>query len=182
MIPGEQVRLRAVERADLPEFQAWLNDPEVLEGLALYLPLSSADEERWFERMMERPPEERPMAIEVREGEKWELAGNAGLFNLEWTNRSAEFAIFIGDKAKWGKGHGTAAVQLILRHAFNTLNLNRVFLRVYASNPRARRSYEKAGFVLEGTLREALFRGGRYIDIHVMSVLRSEWRSRQEGK
>jgi len=182
VIPGKRVRLRAVERADLPKYQAWLNDPEVTEGLALYLPLSTADEEKWFDDMLQRAAEERPLAIEIRAGDTWQLVGNAGLFNLHWTNRSAEFGIFIGDKSNWNKGYGTEALHLILRHAFNTLNLNRVYLQVYSSNPRARRSYEKAGFVHEGTLRQALFRGGQYIDVHVMSVLRSEWCASQEGQ
>ena len=69
----------------------------------------------------------------------------------------------------------------MLQHGFETLNLHRIYLRVYSTNPRARRSYEKAGFVLEGTLREAVYRHGKYADIHVMSVLRSEW-SAAEGK
>lgn len=182
MILGKRVRLRALERADLPKFQEWLNDPEVTEGLTLYLPLSAVDEEKWFDGVMQGEPEQRPLAIEIQNGNAWQLAGNTGLFNLEWTNRSAEFGIFIGDKSNWNKGYGTEALQLILRHAFNTLNLNRVYLRVYASNPRARRSYEKAGFLLEGTLRQALFRHGRYIDVNVMSVLRADWMKSQEGQ
>jgi len=64
---------------------------------------------------------------------------------------------------------------LLLRHGFLTLNLNRVFLRVFETNPRAIRSYEKAGFIHEGRLRQAEFRDGQYVDILLMSVLRSEW-------
>ena len=181
MIPGKRVRLRAVERTDLPKFKEWLNDPEVTEGLSLYLPLSTADEEKWFETVMQDDPAQRPLAIEIQNGDNWQLAGNTGLFHLEWTNRSAEFGMFIGEKSIWSQGYGTEALELILQHAFHTLNLNRVYLRVFVSNPRARRSYEKAGFVLEGTLRQALFRHGQYVDVNVMSVLRSEWKGPREG-
>jgi RimJ/RimL family protein N-acetyltransferase len=181
MIYGERIRLRGVERSDLPQFQEWLNDPEVIEGLATYLPLSMADEEQWFEGMSKRDTVEKPMAIEVKEDNGWRLIGNAGLFNLEWMPRSAELGIFIGEKAFWNKGYGTETVCLLLRHGFETLNLNRIFLQVYSTNTRARRSYEKAGFVLEGTLREAVYRQGKYADMHVMSVLRSEW-SAAEGR
>jgi RimJ/RimL family protein N-acetyltransferase len=181
VILGKRVRLRAVERADLPKFQEWLNDPEVIEGLLHYLPLSMADEEKWFEALMQREPEQKPLAIEILEGESWQLAGDTGLFNIEWTTRSAEFGIFIGDKSRWNQGYGTEALQLILRHGFNTLNLNRIYLRVFTSNPRAKRSYEKAGFILEGTLRQAAFRGGKYIDVYMMSIIRSEWTGIREG-
>jgi diamine N-acetyltransferase len=182
VIPGSRVRLRAMEKLDLPRFQEWLNDPEVTDGLATSLPISAADEEKWFADVTERQAEERPLSIDVRDGHEWKLVGNTVLFHLEWTSRSAEFGIFIGDKSEWNKGYGTEVLGLILKHAFETLNLNRVYLRVFATNPRARRSYEKAGFMLEGTLRQAMFRHGRYIDVHVMSILRSEWQALQEGK
>lgn len=180
MICGKRVRLRAVERGDLPKCHEWLNDPEVTEGLSLYLPLSMTDEEKWFEKSMEAEPAQRPLAIEIQNGQAWQLIGTTGLFNLEWTNRCAEFGIFIGDTTRWDKGYGTEALQLILEHGFNTLNLNRIYLRVFATNARAQHSYQKAGFVLEGTMRDGIYRRGKYIDIRIMSVLRSEWGVRQE--
>jgi len=67
MITGERIRLRAVEREDLPFFVEWLNDPEVVKGLVINFPLSTIDEERWFEKVSDLPPEEKPLAIEIRE-------------------------------------------------------------------------------------------------------------------
>lgn len=58
MILGKRVHLRALERADHPRFQEWLNDPELAEGIALILPLSAADEEQWFDGVMEGIPEQ----------------------------------------------------------------------------------------------------------------------------
>ncbi len=132
--------------------------------------------------MLQSDPVLHPLAIEIQTGSEWILGGNAGFFNLEWTNRSAELGIFIGDKSRWDQGYGTEAVRVMLRHAFNTLNLHRIYLRVFASNARARRSYEKAGFILEGTLRQAVFRHGTYVDMHIMSILRAEWQPASEGK
>ncbi len=182
MIYGKRIRLRAIERTDLPRCQEWLNDPEVIEGLAQIIPLSSMDEDRWFEQAMGREQAARPMAMEVRDGTDWRYIGNTGLMNLEWVPRAAELGIFIGDKSVWNKGYGTEAVELLLAHGFQTFNLNRIYLQVFANNLRARRSYEKAGFVLEGTLRQAVFRHGQYIDMLIMSILRSEWTGRQEGR
>ncbi len=181
MICGNRVRLRAVERSDLPKFQEWLNDSEVTDHLSTYLPLSMTDEEQWLDRVSHLEQEEKPLAIEMKQGRGWRLIGNSGFFNLEWANRCAEFGLFIGDKSAWNKGLGTETVRLLLRHGFETLNLHRIYLRVYSTNPRARRSYEKAGFVLEGTMREAVYRHGRYADVQIMSVLRSEWNEAPEG-
>jgi RimJ/RimL family protein N-acetyltransferase len=176
MILGERIRLRAVEHSDLEKFVAWLNDPQVSAGLMQIIPMSQTDEERWFESMVKRPLEEHPLAIEVCDADGWKMIGDLGLMDFNWRNRSAEVGIFIGEKQLWNHGYGSEAMTLMLRHAFNSLNLNRVMLRVFETNPRAIRSYEKVGFVLEGRLRQAEYRNGRYLDVLVMSVLRSEWK------
>ncbi len=181
MIYGKRVRLRALEKADVAKFYDWVNDPEVTAGLTLFLPMSTLDEEKWFERVMQRPPEEKPFAIEIREGEGWKLVGNCSFFDLDWVAHAGEIGIMIGDKAAWNQGYGTETVSLLLRHGFGTLNLNRVSLRVYADNARAIRAYEKAGFVLEGRLRQAVYKQGQYQDVLMMSVLRKEWQARKEA-
>lgn len=179
MIFGERVRLRAVEREDVKHFYEWVNDPEVTRGLSMYLPMSSVEEEKWFERVQTRDPHEKPLAIEARDGEGWKLIGDCGVFDVEWVNRSAELGIMIGDKSVWNQGFGTEVMLLLLRHCFETLNLNRVFLRVYAGNGSAQRAYVKAGFVEEGRMRQAVYKRGQYDDIILMSVLSSEWAARK---
>jgi RimJ/RimL family protein N-acetyltransferase len=181
MIIGERIRFRAIEKADLPSFVRWLNDPEVKDGLCLLYPLSLAEEEEWFTAMLKKPPRERPMAIELQPDEKkdhWVFVGNCGFFDINLENRSAEIGIHIGEKEYWDKGFGTKAIQLILEHGFSNINLHRIYLRVFESNQRAIRSYEKAGFIIEGKMREAQYRNGSYEDVLLMSVLRPEW----EGK
>ena len=185
MIYGEGIRLRAPEREDIPRFVEWLNDPEVRQGLLLHLPLSRADEERWFDDMLQRPAWEHPLTIEVLEGDTqsdnirlepaWRPVGNCGYHNLDWRCRSSEVGIFIGDKSCWNKGIGTQVMRLMLQHGFLTLNMNRIYLEVYETNPRAIRAYEKAGFVHEGRKRQGMYKDGRYCDILQMSVLRQEW-------
>jgi RimJ/RimL family protein N-acetyltransferase len=64
---------------------------------------------------------------------------------------------------------------MLVRHGFETLNLNRIWLHVYANNPAGVRAYEKAGFRREGVLRQSCYQGGRYWDTIVMAVLREEW-------
>lgn len=175
MIYGQRVRLRSPEREDIPRFVAWLNDPEVRSGLSLYLPLSLVEEEQWFEDMVKSPAPERPMVIEIEDNGGWTAVGNCGFLPIDWRNRSGEVGIFIGEKSYWNKGFGTEVMRLLLKHGFDTLNLHRIGLRVYENNRGAIRSYEKAGFQNEGCLREAEYQEGKYLDIYLMSVLRSEW-------
>jgi RimJ/RimL family protein N-acetyltransferase len=175
MIYGERIRFRHAERADLPQFVDWLNDPDVRQGISMYLPMSLAEEEQWFEGMLQRPPNERIFVIEIRDGDGWRMIGSTGFHEIDWRNQKAEFGILIGEKSEWNKGYGTEAACLMLRHGFETLNLHRIQLKVFSDNPRAIRAYEKAGYVLEGRQREAAYRGGRYLDDLLMSVLRHEW-------
>ena len=180
MILAERIRLRAIEREDIPRFVEWLNDPEVTAGLLINLPMATWDETRWFENLGNRPAEERPLAVDARLPEGgWTHIGNVGLHQIETTNRSAEFGIFIGDKAFWDHGYGSEATRLTLKHGFETLNLNRIYLYVFETNPRAIRAYEKCGFVHEGKQRQSVYRNGRYIDTFFMSILRSEWDARK---
>jgi diamine N-acetyltransferase len=181
MIYGERIRLRGVEKADLPRFVEWLNDPEVLQGLLLHNPLSLTEEENWYQRMLERPTDEHVMVIDARlpantgENPAWKLIGSLAFNHIDWRVASTELGIMIGDKSYWNQGYGTEAVRLLVKHGFNTLNLNRIFLHVYETNPRAIRAYEKVGFTLEGRERQAEFKEGRYIDVLRMSILKAEF-------
>ncbi len=175
MIIGKRVRLRGIEKSDLPRFVEWLNDPEVNRGLSLVVPLSTPQEESWFEGLKNKPIDEHPLGIEVQTPKGWLLVGNLSLMNIDWRNRLAEVGIFIGEKRYWSQGYGRDAMVLMLRHAFFNLGLNRVFLRVFETNPRAVHSYEKAGFVHEGRMRQAQYQDGKFIDVLLMSVLHAEW-------
>jgi len=68
---------------------------------------------------------------------------------------------------------------MLLQHGFETLNLHRIFLRVYEDNLQAIRAYEKAGFKHEGRLREDRYYRGKYYDTLMMSMLKNEWLSRE---
>lgn len=175
MIYANRIRLRAAERTDIPMFVRWLNDPEVRKYLAMSLPMSQAEEEGWFDAMQRSPRPEHVLVIEAREGEEWKPIGNTSFMNINWADRHAEVGILIGEKEFWSRGYGREAMKLMLRHGFNTLNLHRVFLRVYDFNLRGIKAYEYAGFVHEGRLRQDVYRDGQYHDVLLMSVLRDEW-------
>ncbi len=101
------------------------------------------------------------------------VVGEVLLTDLDEGNQSCGFRIWIAGAT--GRGLGTEATRLALRQAFESDGLHRVQLEVYAFNPRARRVYEKAGFVVEGTMREALLFDDAWVDAHLMAILAREW-------
>ncbi|MGD2145008.1 MAG: GNAT family protein [Anaerolineae bacterium] len=174
MIVGERVRLRPIERDDLPLFVEWFSDPDVRRHLDVYLPFSMAQEEQWFEDLQDRLKRKEIVALTVETAEGTRI-GNVSLFDINWKDRSAELGITIGDSAYWSQGYGSDAVRTMLGVAFRQMNLHRVYLRVHEDNARGIGCYEKSGFRHEGTLRKSVFREGTYYDAHIMGILRSEF-------
>jgi RimJ/RimL family protein N-acetyltransferase len=181
VILGDGIRLRAIEREDLPRYVSWFNDPEVRDNLKRVLPMSTVEEGTWFDALGSRSAFERPFALDVKAGGDWVHIGGCGIHVLDPVHRSAELGIMIGAKEYWHRGLGTAAMCALLRHSFDTLNLHRVYLHVLAFNERAIRLYRGLGFREEGRLREDFFRAGRYHDTLIMGLLRDEWRKGMEG-
>lgn len=173
-IRGELVYLRPAERDDLDRFVRWFADGETTRNLLIRAPFNRAMEEQWFEAMVaaQGKTDYHFVMCRLADGEP---IGTVGLHDLDFVNGNAEFGIMIGEKSEWNKGYGTDALRAICDFGFGALRLERIELEVYAGNARGRRSYEKAGFSLEGTLRRRHFSEGRHEDVLIMSLLRDEW-------
>ena len=172
-IQGKRLRLRAIERTDIPTFVRWFNDPEVRKYLQMLMPMSLAQEERWFEAQL-GDQGRHIFGIEALDGK---LIGNIGLESINWKNSNAVLGIVIGEKDYWGQGYGSEAIITLLNFVFTQMNLHRVSLTVYEYNQRALHCYEKCGFKLEGCMREGRFHDGKYHDELIMGVLRDEFLS-----
>jgi RimJ/RimL family protein N-acetyltransferase len=174
IIRGEKVYLRPSERTDLDDFVRWFNDAETMRYLAMRAPMGRAAEEKWFEGMLERHGK-RDYHFVICLLEDGRAIGTIGLHEIDEENGSAGFGIAIGEKGEWDKGYGTDALNAIADFGFGALRLERIWLDVYAGNERAQRSYQKAGFLTEGTMRRALFKDGDHTDVLRMALLRDEW-------
>ena len=174
---AQRLRLRASERVDIPVFLKWVNDPEVCEYLEHFTVLNRIHEEAWFENVSSGPRTELPLVIEVSQpnSDEWVPIGNLSFMNIHSVHRSAEIGIMIGEKQFWNQGYGTEALRRMCQYGFEELNLHRIFLRVFEGNERGKRAYQKVGFVYEGTMRQARYHLGRYWDVDIMSIIKSDW-------
>jgi RimJ/RimL family protein N-acetyltransferase len=168
---GPRVYLRPLERTDVPLLQAWINDQDVIRNLLNFRPMNLQGEEEFLDKVT-RDPDLVVLGIALRSDDR--LIGDVALHRIQSRDRQAGFGILIGEKAEWSRGYGTEATRLIVRYAFDVLNLNRVWLHVLENNERGRRAYEKVGFKVEGVLRQSAFREGSYIDSITMGILRGE--------
>ena len=87
--------------------------------------------------------------------------------------RSAELGYWLG-KPFWGRGIMTAAVTAMCRDGFGTWDIVRIHAEPFARNAASRRVLEKAGFTLEGTLRQSVYKNGEMLDSCIYALLREE--------
>ena len=178
-----RLTFQGLDKEKLPLYVEWMRDPEVTRNLGVpMVPFSLTDEENWLENENKRPIDERTMGINIQDADSsgLKLIGNGGFHAIDHREQSAEIGLFIADKSEWNKGYGAEAVQALIWHGFYHLNLHRIWLRVHAPNKGGIRAYEKAGMQHEGTLREAHYQEGRFVDVFIMSILRQEWNQTQE--
>ena len=132
----------------------------------------------WFEKDLVEEQKNDELFFLIRTLEEDLTIGLIGLDGIQWVHGDAWVGIGLGEREYWGKGYGTDAMRILLRYAFEELNLHRLSLSVFEYNSRAIRSYEKAGFIIEGRARQFLNRDGRRYDMIFMGILRDEWKER----
>jgi RimJ/RimL family protein N-acetyltransferase len=180
MIEGSTINLRAIEEDDAVLFHHWINDPEVTRflGANAFPALSMAQEQAWIQSLRDEKGHKH-YTITLKDSTP---IGNCELRKFDWTARSCEVGIMIGEKQHWGKGYGGDAMALLLRIAFDGLNMHKVWLTCAAYNERGLRAYRRIGFQEEGRLRDDRFIDGQYHDTIMMSILEDEWRAKQQNQ
>jgi RimJ/RimL family protein N-acetyltransferase len=174
---GRLVRLSAFDPDEMSKvLPRWWRNSEYSRLLSSSLgPLQSPKmAASWIEKdVMEISPASYFFSIRTLAEDK--LIGDLGLDVVDWSGRDAFVGLGIGEIEYWGKGYGTDVMNILLRFAFQEINLQRVTLTVFEYNPRAIRSYEKAGFQHEGRIRKILNKEGKRWDMLFMGILREDW-------
>ena len=181
LLGGELVRLTA-ENPEVVAAQLfrWNQDTEWFRFLDTDPPrLFSEKKVKEFQEKALEKDSSNELFFNILSLEDDRLIGFVGLFDLFKHHGDSLVAIALGERADWGKGYGTDAMRIMLRYAFNELNLRRVGLIVFEYNPRAIRSYEKLGFVQEGRIRGAILREGQRWDWLFMGLLWEVWSAMQ---
>ena len=183
MIEGKRVRLRSFELSDLDEIMKHWNNMELRNfvGSADRGPASRSEEEEWVKSTWKERQERKAFTFAIEAITDNKLIGGTGLFNIDWTSRSAMAGISIYNPECWGKGYGQESMKLILSFAFRNLNLNRVELDTFDFNRRAQKCYLNVGFKEVGRRRKARFIDGQYRDDIIMDILKDEWLVKSKG-
>ena len=179
LFDGELIYLDAFDPEKDAETEAkWTNDAAFvwpLEGESAR-PLAAAQMKKRHEKEKEDEKAKRLYYFMIRSREGDRTLGFARLHWIEFTNGTGHLRLYIGDPADRGKGYGSETLRLVLRYAFEELNLHRLTISVAGYNEGAIRFFERAGFVTEVVRRQAIHRNGRRWDLLMMGLLKEEWK------
>lgn len=179
LFEGQAVRFAPLDaECDAKIVSKWSHDPDYLrlQSVDIAKPLSPFQVKKQFEEWEKEAEKHAAFSFAVRLKEDDRLIGFTRLYRIEWTHAAGSLQIGIGDRNDRGKGYGTEALQMLLRYAFDELNLYRLAASTAEYNAGAIRFLERAGFVVEVRRRQAVQRDGRRWDVVMLGLLRDEWK------
>jgi diamine N-acetyltransferase len=165
------ITLRELSREDIPVINRWRQDPEVSDGIGAPRRFIGLEADlRWFDDYLSRRGTE--VRCAVRLADSGELVGMVSLTRIDYVHRTAEYNAMVGGTR--GRGVGTAATRAMVRHGLFDLNLHRIYVSILRDNIGSIKMCANAGFREEGTIREGAYKNGRYHDLILMGVLKSD--------
>jgi len=173
-LSDERIFLRALEEADLDgNYIQWLNDEDVRKFTSHRIfPYTKGAALEYIRNSWNRQ-DSLILAIVLKNNNKH--IGNISLQNINFINRSAEFAIIVGEKDYWGKGYSKEASVLLFKHAFFVINLNRIYCTTAAENIPMQKLAIYLGMQKEGCRRQNVWIIDKFMDGYDYGILRKEF-------
>lgn len=173
---GEKIYLRGVEAGDLnAEYQSWFNDAEVCQFNSHHrFPNYPQSMQEYYDTVIKS---QNHLVFAIVDKQTENHIGNISLQDINTIDRTAEFAIIVGNKNFWGRGVGQEAGRLIINHGFQALNLQRIYCGTTEDNMAMQKLAEFLGFKKEGVAKRAMFKNGNYRDIFLYGLLKDESRT-----
>lgn len=167
VLEEKDIYLRPMTREDTDLIVKWRNKDFVRKNFIYQKPFTREGHLHWIETMVETG-----RVVQFLICTKDDVpVGSVYLRDIDEVHHKAEYGIFIGEEDALSKGYGTEAARLMTEYAFQELKLHKLMLRVLAGNERAKRSYEKAGFVQEAYLKDDVCLEDGYRDVILMAIL-----------
>jgi RimJ/RimL family protein N-acetyltransferase len=175
MVFGRTVALRPIEEEDLPLLVRWRNDPGTWPVFYAPFLISLSGQKRWYESLLSDPTRVQFMIVRLEDNIP---VGTVGLFHINYRDQDAEAGTLMVDPMLRGHAFAVEAVTMLIRYAFQVLNLRRLYIEILDHNRSAYRTALKIGFRLEATARKAAFSKGEFHNVFHLAVLRGEWQPR----
>lgn len=174
VLSAYQVCLKTIEDQDLEYIYKWKNDWGLAELIKAYpLPIARYEIQEWVKK---NHSDKNQIFLGIYLKDYVSIIGVIRLKYIDWISRNAELGIYIGEDKYRGRGLGKEALKLLLKYAFQEINLHKISLTVLEYNANAIKLYKSCGFTQEGLLREQFWVNGKYENVFLMGLLRNEYK------
>ncbi|WP_312311713.1 GNAT family N-acetyltransferase [Empedobacter brevis] len=157
---------------DIPVRVNWINDPRINQTMFFDLPASIINTENWYNN--NRGNSKRIDFSFVNNED--EIIAMGGFTDINSLHKNAEFYVMVNPEMQ-GRGIGKQVSFWMYNYAFSILDLNKIFLYTNDDNIAAFSIYEKAGFQLEGVLRNHKWKNNKFQNRRFYGLLKSEWKN-----
>ena len=169
----KSISLSPIELDDIEIIRKWRNNPNIQKYLREYRLFSKVQKKEWYLSMIQ---DNRFEMFLIKDNITSEPVGVCGLTYIDWVNRHADIHIYTGKDELWIDDlYCPAAMNLVLKYAFETLNLNKVWAEIYEVDDKKIDFFKQSGFTVDASLREHYYYKGRYYNSYILSLLRSEY-------
>lgn len=167
---GYGVSLSSLDRSNLNKYLIWRNNHSIWQWCRQLDVISKSKHEKWFSSQED---DNSIRMYQINSGET--PVGVCGLTSIDHINQRAEFSLYISPKEQ-GNGFGGNGLKTLCAHGFENLNLNAIWGESFEGNP-ATNTFENIGFSHEGIRRDFYFRKGKFVNAHIFSLLREDYKN-----
>ena len=177
---GRKVTLRAIEERDLDFLQNLMNNPETGSSVVgESFPVSAVHQSHWYQKIVDDDETLRLIIETKKDG----VVGTIIMGDFDWVSRVSHTTGIKLDVSKITEsGIALDATITLLKYAFYELNLNRIEGSVMSDNVQAMALNKLVGYSVEGTKRQAVYRGGQYHDVLILGMLKVDFEKRNRRK
>lgn len=177
VLETQRLRIRPLERSDTLAIQRAAGVREIADTMiSLPHPYPTGEAERYVARQQSERKAGRSAVFTIEQKtERW-FCGLIEVRDIDREHSQGELSFWL-DVEAWGQGYMSEVVQAVVRYAFESLGLNRLFAYHMLRNPASERVLEKNGFKHEGVLRQRVRKWGQFEDVAIRAILQQEWRN-----
>lgn len=166
------VKLRKIKEEDLSMIMEWRMSPEVTKYMYTDPYLTSETQRNWYKEIMSNHPKEKYWIIEL---DNRIDVGLLSVTNIDYVNKRASWAYYLGNIEARGKGLARILECNIYDYIFETLDLNKLCCEVLEFNEGVVKIHKKYGAMIEGKFIEHIFKNGIYYNVICMATFKKDW-------
>lgn len=180
-IETDRLLLRRMTMRDAQDVFEYSRDPDVARHVLWSAQKHVSEAKEYIRFMLRRYRDDLPSSWGIIDKQSGRLIGTIGYMDYSEDNASTELGYSLA-KWMWGRGLAAEALAAVIRHTFDTMDVNRIEAQHELDNPSSGRVMEKCGMTREGVLRQRLYNKGRYVDVALYAILKSDYDRIREGK